>query len=257
MYRDKYTFNYMSTIVAIGGGELKDLETLPIDRAIVKLARKKRPKVLFIPTASNDAVGYWEAFQAVYGKKLGCETDVLFLVRGKLSKKQIKERILSADIIYVGGGNTLRMLRIWKKHGVDTFLRKAYEKGVILSGLSAGAIAWFRHGSSDSRRFMKNGRQEVALMRVSALGLLPCTISPHHIREKKLRDPGIREMMQRTPGVALALDDNSAILVRDGRYEILRSQLDAKVKKVFRKNGKVTWKNLEESGTVEELVAKN
>jgi dipeptidase E len=247
----------MKTIVAIGGGELRDLETLPIDRAIVKLAQKKHPKALFIPTASNDAIRYWETFQSVYGKKLGCETDVLFLVCGERTKKQIEEKILSADIVYVGGGNTLRMLRIWKKCGVDKLLRKAYEKGIILSGLSAGAIAWFRYGSSDSRRFMKNGKQTESFMRVSALGFLPFTVSPHHIREKKLRDPGIKEMMLRTPGVALALDDNSAILIQNDRFEILRSKPGAKIKKVFKRNGKIESKPLKDSGMLEELSAKS
>lgn len=246
----------MSAIVAIGGGELKDLETLPIDRAIVKLAGKKHPKALFIPTASNDSVGYWETFQGVYGKKLGCETDVLFLIREKLSKKQMQEKILSADIIYVGGGNTLRMLRIWRKFGVDVLLEKAHRKGTILSGLSAGAIAWFRYGSSDSRRFMKDGKQKESLMRVSALGFLSCTVSPHHIREKKLRDPGIKEMMVRTPGVAVALDDNSAILVRDERYEILRSKPEAGAKKIFRKNGRIEVILIKDSGTLKELLEK-
>ena len=246
----------MKTIVAIGGGELKDLETLPIDRAIVRLSKKKRPRALFIPTASNDAAGYWETFQFVYGEKLGCETDVLFLIRERLSKKQIEEKVLSADIIYVGGGNTIRMLRIWKKYGVDKLLRRAYEKGVILSGLSAGAIAWFRYGSSDSRRFMKNGKQAESFMRVSALGFLPLTISPHHIREKKLRDPGIKEMMLRTSGVALALDDNSAILVQNDRFEILRSKPGVGIKKVFRKDGKIETELLKDSGTFEELSAK-
>ncbi len=247
----------MKTIVAIGGGELKDLETLPIDRVIVRLSKKKRPRALFIPTASNDAAGYWETFQFVYGEKLGCETDVLFLIRERLSKKQIEEKVLSADIIYVGGGNTIRMLRIWKKYGVDKLLRRAYEKGVILSGLSAGAIAWFRYGSSDSRRFMKNGKSVESLMRVSALGLLPFTVSPHHIREKKLRDPGIKEMMLRTPGIALALDDNSAILVQNDRFEILRSKPGVKIKKVFKRNGKIESKPLKDSGMLEELSAKS
>lgn len=247
----------MKTIVAIGGGELKDLETLPIDRAIVRLSKKKRPRALFIPTASNDAAGYWETFQFVYGEKLGCATDVLFLIRERLSKKQIEEKVLSADIIYVGGGNTIRMLRIWKKYGVDKLLRKAYEKGVILSGLSAGAIAWFRYGSSDSRRFMKNGKQVESFMRVSALGFLPLTISPHHIREKKLRDPGIKEMMLRTSGVALALDDNSAILIQNDRFEILRSKPGARIKKVFKRNGKIESKPLKDSGMLEELSAKS
>ena len=159
------------------------------------------------------------------------------------------------DFIDIAGGKISK--DVWRKYGVDELLRKAHEKGSILSGLSAGAIAWFRYGSSDSRRFMKNGKQMESLMRVSALGFLPFTVSPHHIREKKLRDPGIKKIMQRTPGVALALDDNSAILVQDGRYEILRSQSRVNVKKVFRKKGKVEWKNLEESGTLEDLATKN
>ncbi|MGK2849055.1 MAG: Type 1 glutamine amidotransferase-like domain-containing protein [Minisyncoccota bacterium] len=248
--------NIQKTIIAIGGGELGELETLPIDRAVVKLAKKKHPKVLFIPTASNEAIGYWETFQKIYGKKLGCKTDVLMLVRENLTKKQIEEKILSADIIYVGGGNTLRMLKIWRKKGVDVLLRKAYEKGVILSGLSAGAICWFRYGASDSRRFMKNGKQVESLMRVSALGFLPFSVSPHHIREKKLRDLGLLEIMSRTPGVALALDDNSAILVQDDHFKILRSKPNVQIKKVFCMNGKVKKVQLMDEGSLDELLFK-
>lgn len=235
---------------------MKDLDTLPIDRAIVKLAKKKSPKALFIPTASNDSIGYWNTFQAVYGKKLGCETDVLYLVREKIPKKDIEKKIFSSDIIYVGGGNTLRMLRIWKKYGVDKLLRRAYEKGIILSGLSAGAICWFRYGSSDSRRFMKNGTESTVLMRISALGFLPFTISPHHIREKELRTFGMKEIMKRTPGVALALDDNSAILFQDDRYEVLKSQQDVRIMKVFRNKGKVEWVPLKPSGSLSDLSEK-
>lgn len=247
----------MKTIVAIGGGELNDLETLPIDRAIVKLSGKRHPKVLFIPTASNDSIGYWETFQDVYGRKLGCKTDVLFLLREQLTKKQIGEKVLSSDIVYVGGGNTLRMLRVWRRCGVDTLLREAYKNGIILSGLSAGAICWFRYGSSDSRRFMKNGKQVDSLMRVSGLGLLPLMLSPHHIREKKLRDPGIVEIMKRTSGIGLALDDNSAILIRDDHYEILYSKPGVGIRKVFRKEGVVKKKTLKDSGLLRELLAKD
>ena len=82
----------MSTIIAIGGGELGNLETLPIDREIIKYSRKKHPKVLFMPIASKDAVGYWEVFQSVYKDKLKCKTDVLYLLNGELSKQQIEEK---------------------------------------------------------------------------------------------------------------------------------------------------------------------
>jgi dipeptidase E len=246
----------MPTIVAIGGGELKDLETLPIDRHIVKLSGKKRPRVLFIPTASNDALGYWETFRDVYGKRLSCETEALFLVREKLTRKEIEAKILSSDIIYVGGGNTLRMLRVWRKMGVDKMLRKAYKQGIILAGLSAGAICWFRYGSSDSRRFSKSGKRQDVLMRVSGLGLAPFTVSPHHVREQEKRDPGMEAIMARTHGIGLALDDNSALVIREGRYEVVTSKEGAGVRKVFRKGKRIEWRPVEKSGSLTELLEK-
>lgn len=243
----------MSTIVAIGGGELKDLETLLIDKEIIRLARKKKPRVLFIPTASSDALGYCETFRTVYGKKLKCQVDELLLIRGKLSKKIIAEKVLSADIIYVGGGNTLKMLRIWRKHGVDVLLKQAYKKGAILSGLSAGALCWFRYGSSDARSFSEG--KEFSYMRVRGLDLIPATVSPHHIREKT-RDSGLVKVMRRTPGVGLAIDDNAALIIENNQYRIITSTSAAKVRKIFVKTRKAVWEILPQSGQLSTLLKK-
>ena len=104
---------------------------------------------------------------------------------------------------------------------------------------------------------MKNRKQVDTLMRVSALELLPFTVSPHHIREKKLRDPGIKGIMKRTPGVGLALDDNSALLVQDNRYQVLRSKQKMGVSKVFQKRCEVHRVSFKESGTIEDLMKKS
>ena len=125
-------------IVAIGGGEIRTLETYAIDSHIVSLAGKKNPTALFIPTASSDSEGYWEAFQSVYGDRLGCLTQALFLLRGSPDPAIAREMILNADLIYVGGGNTLRLMRAWRRHGIDNLLKTAAKRGVILSGVSAG-----------------------------------------------------------------------------------------------------------------------
>jgi len=225
----------MGKLVAIGGGELKDLDTLPIDKEIVRLTGKKHPKALFIPTASGDAEGYWQTFQKVYGEKLGCKPEVLYLIREHPTRKEIEEKILGADLIYVGGGNTLKMLKTWKKNGVDKLLTKAYKQGVVLSGLSAGAICWFAYGCSDSRRF--SNPEDVSFMRVRGLDLVNLTVSPHHIREKN-RDNGLVKLMQKTPGVAVALDDNSALEIVDGQYRVLTSKKGVGAKKVYYSKGK-------------------
>src|SRR5690606_6160908 len=110
----------------------------------------------------------------------------------------------SSDIIYVGGGNTLKMMTIWRRMGVDTLLKKAYRKGIILSGVSAGAICWFSYGNSDSRKFTSRSSQ---LIKVRGLELIPALFCPHYDVEKH-RQNDLRKMMMKTPKiVAIALDN--------------------------------------------------
>ena len=54
-----------------------------------------------------------------------------------------REHMLAQDVIFVGGGNTANMLAIWRVHGVDAVLREAWERGIVLCGVSAGSICWF------------------------------------------------------------------------------------------------------------------
>jgi dipeptidase E len=136
-------------IIAVGGGEIGrpkegggfyPIETIFIDKEIIKLSEKQKPKLLFLPTASGDSSGYASVVEQYFGKKLGCEVSSLLLKKEKYSKQEIEQKILSSDIIYVGGGNTLKMMRIWRKLCIDEILQKAKDKGIVLSGLSAGAI---------------------------------------------------------------------------------------------------------------------
>ena len=121
----------MGKIIAVGGGvfwKSKDAEpeTTLIDKEIVFQTWKKNPKFLFIPTANYDSVEYYDVIKKHF-TGLWCSCDVLYLTRDKLTKKQIEDKIFSSDIVYVGGGNTLRMMNIWKKLGVDDILKKAYK----------------------------------------------------------------------------------------------------------------------------------
>ncbi|MFA6072990.1 MAG: Type 1 glutamine amidotransferase-like domain-containing protein [Candidatus Woesearchaeota archaeon] len=228
----------MGKIIAIGGGEIgrpgKLIETLTIDKEIVSLSNKKNPKLLFIPTASSDSEGYCEVVRKYFGEKLGCSVDVLNLIKENYSKKQIREKILSANIIYVGGGNTLKMMNIWKKKGIDKLLHEAYLKGVVLSGVSAGSICWFNNGNSDSRKFTSN---KFKLIKVTGLGLINAMNCPHFDIEK-YRKNELKRMMQKTKGIAIALDNLSAIEIIDDKYRILKSQKNAKAYRTFWRNNK-------------------
>ncbi len=229
----------MKKIIAIGGGEIGrpgvTNETLEIDQEIIKLSGKKNPKFLFIPTASGDAPGYIISVEDHFGKKLGCKVESLELILKKYTKKELAEKILKTDIIYVGGGDTLRMMKVWRKYGVDVLLEKAMKKGIVLAGLSAGSICWFAYGNSDSARFGKN--KEAKMMRVRGLNFISAIHCPHYDVEVG-REDSLKEMMKKNKGVAIAIDNCCAIEIIDDQYRVIKSKKTANLYKVYWQKGK-------------------
>lgn len=211
----------MGRIVAIGGGDLRCGETLPIDRYIVSLARNKNPNLLFIPTASHDFPGYIESVRTVYSS-LGCSFESLCLY-GDESDDDIRRKILSADIIYVGGGNTEAMMELWRQRSVDQYLRQVYRNGTVLAGLSAGSICWFIAGYSDSEFIA--GVDRPVYKWVRGLGLLPFLHSPHY-NEPERR--GFDDYFAGQFTDAIALDNNTAFVEVDGVYSVFKADETAR-----------------------------
>lgn len=207
----------MGKIVAIGGGEIKYGETEKIDKYIVSLSNKENPRLLFIPTASRDAEGYIQVVKEKYGQ-LGCTVDDLCVVTNTYEDSCIREKILGSDIIYVGGGDTVRMMEKWKEHKIDVYLKEAYDKGIVLSGLSAGSICWFVFGHSDSDSFINKGQWDY--IRAYGLGLIPAAHCPHYDEEGR---QSFDQMMQCEKMPGIALENNTALVEIDGKYHILKS----------------------------------
>lgn len=228
----------MTRIIGIGGGELRERETLPLDRAIVSAASCDRPKVLFIPTASADSYKYWEAFRELYGQELNCQTDVLFLIRENPQPKTILKKIEWANIIYVGGGNSRLMLTTFKQLKVDKILYKAGKQGKILSGISAGAICWFRYGNSDAPLLENCTSSLGCTTRVDGLDLVNATLCPH-MSSEPYRWQELPDMMQDTPGVCIALDDHCAIDIFGENYRIIGTRTEVAAHKVYWRNNKI------------------
>lgn len=244
----------MQKLVAIGGGEIgrpgTKVETSQIDKEIIKMSGKKNPRLLFIPTASSDSSGYFELVKKHFGKRLGCKVDALFLIKEKISEKEIEKKIFSSDIIYVGGGNTLKMMKIWRKFGVDKMLVKAHKKGIVLSGLSAGSICWFRYGNSDSLKFSGANNP---LIKVKGLGLINALHCPHYDAEP-YRQKDLKRMMKKTPGVAIALDNCTALEVIDDKYRIIKSKKSAKARKCFWNKGKYFVEEIKSTNGLKPLI---
>lgn len=226
-------------IMAIGGGDIKTSSTLAIDKEIIRLAQKGRPKFLFIPTASSDAINYCSDVEKYYGNKLGCKTSALLLIRQKPSPKEIKEKILNSDIIYVGGGNTLKMMRLWRRLGVDKLLKSAWQRGIVLCGISAGAICWHDSGYSDSMSFYNPKKWKY--INVGGLGFIKGIHCPHYDSETLgiPRKKHFQNMIRKIGGIGIALDENCAIEFIDDNYRVISSKKGAKAYKIYKKNGKV------------------
>ena len=220
-------------IVAMGGGEIKEMETAAIDKRIIELTGKTQPKALFIPTASGDAPGYIETFEKVYGEHFGCQTRALKLTQNPPAFDEMSALILDSDLVYVGGGNTYGMMKLWRRFGVDTVLAEAASRGIVLSGLSAGAICWFRYGHSDSRSFSSNPRWDY--IRVSGLGFINAVYCPHYHFEK--RETSFSQMIAKRGGIGIACDNNAAIEIVGEQYRILTSAPDGKAYKLFKRSG--------------------
>ncbi len=214
---------YMVTIVAISGGEIgrpgTKKEILLIDKRIIALTGKPHPNLLFVPTASSDSDGYC-AVAEQYFAKLGARVRHLRIIRDKPSKAEMRAAVKVADIVYVGGGNTKDMLRIWTRTGFSTILRSFEETKKIYCGVSAGAVCWFDSAWSDSLRMKDPNAPYVC---IPCLGIVPGMYNPHAVREPK-RLPALKAYLKKHGGVAYSVDDCAAIVVHKGEATILSAK---------------------------------
>lgn len=157
----------MKQIFVMGGGGFTRDKDLKLEKYLLSLTPVKNPKIGFLPQASNESRDYILKFYQSF-VSLGAEPMWVSLF-GRVDPEW-QEKLLQQDIIYVGGGNTRSMLALWREWGVDTVLREAYDRGIVLAGLSAGMICWFEQGVTDS---------VWPLGIVPGLGFLPGSGCPH------------------------------------------------------------------------------
>jgi len=176
----------------------------------------------------------------VYGEQLGCEVDTLLLIDSNITENKIEQKILSSDIIYVGGGDTVKMLEVWRANNVDIYLKKAYENNIVLSGLSAGSICWFQKGHNDSN-LLNNTNGWWDYSEPIGIGLIPAIHCPHYNQkgheyfDEMIKNEGL-------PGIAI--EDNCAIVFKDNLYKIIKSDLNSREYLLSNHNGMFDKKEL-------------
>ena len=227
----------MKTIIAIGGGEIKNKTTLKIDEYVANLAKKhagdKRATALFLGTASHDSMPYFNSFRKTYTSIFDIKAEVALIVYGEMNVEHIKEKFDKADMIYVGGGDTLFMLDKWRETGILDLVLNAYNEGKIICGLSAGAICWFRDMYTDYE--IMRGQSSDYVLR-EGLGVLDGTMCPHY---NERREDFTSSMIKHNIKRAYGIENDAGIVFFDGKLtKVLSSGGKAYI--VENKDGQIT-----------------
>src|SRR5271163_1482496 len=218
-------------IVAMGGGGFSMEPRNPrLDDFALSLARRKRrPRVCFVGTASGDSDWYIRRFHEAFPPSRAAATHLTFFER---TVRDLKSFVMDQDVIYVGGGNSANMLAVWRLHGLDKALRAAWNAGVVMAGISAGAICWFEDGVTDSFGMPFRALDD-------GLGFVRGACCPHYDAEKERR-PLLLRLIKRGFPSTLALDDGAAAHFVGRRLEeVVSSRPKARAMRVELGNGAV------------------
>ncbi|WP_299541545.1 peptidase E [uncultured Streptomyces sp.] len=146
-------------------------------------AHGRRPRILYLGTAVGDAE-HVTARMHEAARVAGFDLTPLHLFPMP-SVEDVEGTVLDHDVVWVMGGSVANLLAVWRVHGLDAVLRRAWRRGVVLSGVSAGSICWFEGGATDSYG------PELRPV-VDALGFLPYGNGVHYDS-----DPGRRPIIHR------------------------------------------------------------
>lgn len=211
----------MKQIIAVGGGGFTSPQTnLNIERYLLAQTGKANPKICFLPQASAEDREYiLKFYDAFYS--LGAKPSWVSLF-GRVENGW-KQHLLDQDLIYVGGGNTRSMLALWREWKMDEVLDLAYEKGIVLCGVSAGAICWFEQCITDS---------VWPLGALHGLGMLEGSCCPHYDSEPERRPTFIDKIKNKEVMPGIALEDGSAAHFIEGKLKQI--VVSSENKKAFR-----------------------
>src|SRR5215212_19317 len=130
-------------LVLIGGGEFSFGETREVDEYLLSRMPAGRRTVAFLPTASGSAeyaghIGkYWKTIDPAI------ETVNVPVYRGRDNRRQKNlDLILSAGMVYLGGGVTNTLLDALRESAAEVALREAAASGAVIAAIGAAASSF-------------------------------------------------------------------------------------------------------------------
>ena len=196
--------NIEKKIIAIGGGGFTHQLDLSLDQFVIDKLKNTNNKIGFLATASKDD----EKKISLFYKRF--ENTEFELSHFNLTSNinGFSEWLMSKDLVYIAGGNTVFMLEIWKKNKLEHIFKDAYEKGTILSGISAGAVCWFDWILSDS--------VGPGFKPLRGINLISGSCTPHSSNIERINQFESDIKNNKLPQ-GIAIDDGVAVVFVDGK----------------------------------------
>jgi peptidase E len=213
------------TILATSGGMIAGsrirFEVGPLTDYAIELAgvMGRAPRVCYLASALGDSADSIRNFYDAANLR-GLHPSHLALFPMP-NVEDMRNHLLSQDVIWVGGGSVAGLLAMWRLHGVDELMREAWQGGVVLTGVSAGSICWHVGGSTDSfgpqLRPVTNG-----------LGLIPFSNGVHYDSELQRRPIFHSLIGDGTLPDGYATDDGVGVLYRCTEFVEALTERDGK-----------------------------
>ena len=216
----------VKNIIAIGGVGVTPQSDKNLDNFILDQSKKIKKNIGLLATASKDDE---EKINSYY-KRFENTNSELSHFNLTSNVNGFSEWLLSKDLIYVGGGNTSFMLEIWKKNNLEEIFKIAYEKGIILSGVSAGAVCWFDWILSDSIG--------LGFKPLKGINLVKGSCTPHSSNVERINKFELDIKNNKLPE-GIAIDDGVAVVLIDGKPTEVYSTINNHNAYFFDKNKKI------------------
>ena len=174
-------------------------------------------KIAFIPTAANvsDEKKDWLIRNFNECERLGT-VDIVDI--SALSKPVWLPRLKKANVIFVGGGKISYLMKCISSSGLKKELSPLLKSRVYV-GISAGSIVTNKTLQPSSGFIF--GNKEAP----EALGMVDFYIRPHmnapNFRAKKIDEENLDKIANRFNADLYAIDDNSAVLVNEGKIQVI------------------------------------
>ena len=195
------------------GGKSKDSNLNHIEDSMLKMTNKKKPTILYCPYAASNMDKSCKKFHELMNN---LECEIIDLNMDNIN--DFDSLLNKADILYIGGGVSDDLVKIFKDYHLDKILYKYLDSNKIYAGSSAGAMLYTRISMGDKDMFSDNYHNYNYKM-VECLGILNISICPHYQNEDLII---YNDEIRRYPFDSFGIEEDTAVIIDDNKYGCIK-----------------------------------